>query len=385
MIGRSLRAAIDMRALGPRQITVDCDVIQADGGTRTAAITGGGRAGAGARRLGKPARSGRSAAPVGGRHLDRDRRRRGARRPAYTEDSQAEVDCFVMTGDGRFVEFRRRRRRAPFGRPVRGAGGAGGPGDEDAVRPPARGAGPRPPLKLVLASRNRGKLREIVPLLAGLGFDLVTVDEVAPDCELREDGATFEDNALAKARQAAAATGLAAIADDSGLEVGRPGGSGDLFGALRRVTVRRSSATTPSYWRRCATVPAPRRGARFRCVAAFVDPGAGVELARSGDAGGSRSSSRGDLGFGYDPLFLVPALGRATAEPPFDEEDRLSHRAARSGRGRRALSGQRRTNRRISAGRNNLRVSAGPYRPASSRRRAAPIDRWRTLRHRRAA
>ena len=57
-------------------------------------------------------------------------------------------------------------------------------------------------MKVVLASRNRGKLREIVPLLAGLGFDLVTVDEVAPDCELREDGATFEDNALAKARQA---------------------------------------------------------------------------------------------------------------------------------------------------------------------------------------
>ena len=72
-------------------------------------------------------------------------------------------------------------------------------------------------MKVVLASRNRGKLREIIPLLDGLGFELYTVDEIAPACELREDGDTFEANALAKARQAAAATGLPAVADDSGL------------------------------------------------------------------------------------------------------------------------------------------------------------------------
>jgi len=211
-------------------------------------------------------------------------------------------------------------------------------------------------LKVVLASRNRGKLREIVPLLAGLGFDLVTVDEVAPDCELREDGATFEDNALAKARQAAAATGLAAIADDSGLEVDALGGAPGVYSARYAGLPTISSGTLGGSPVPPATgvgkqsspdshaidtrnnakllealrdVPASRRGARFRCVAAFVDPGAGVELARSGDCAGEiLVQPRGDLGFGYDPLFLVPALGRTMAELPLDEKNRLSHRAA---------------------------------------------------------
>ena len=184
-------------------------------------------------------------------------------------------------------------------------------------------------MKLVLASRNRGKLREIVPLLAGLGFDLVTVDEVAPDCELREDGATFEDNALAKARQAAAATGLAAIADDSGLEVDALGGAPGVYSARYAGLPSDDTRNNAKLLEALRDVPAPRRGARFRCVAAFVDPGAGVELARSGDCAGEiLAQPRGDLGFGYDPLFLVPALGRTMAELPLDEKNRLSHRAA---------------------------------------------------------
>jgi len=184
-------------------------------------------------------------------------------------------------------------------------------------------------LKLVLASRNRGKLREIVPLLAGLGFDLVTVDEVAPDCELREDGATFEDNALAKARQAAAATGLAAIADDSGLEVDALEGAPGVYSARYAGVPSDDARNNAKLLEALRAVPAAGRGARFRCVAAFVDPGAGVELARSGDCAGEiLAQPRGDLGFGYDPLFLVPALGRTMAELPLDEKNRLSHRAA---------------------------------------------------------
>jgi XTP/dITP diphosphohydrolase len=91
----------------------------------------------------------------------------------------------------------------------------------------ATAAGPASATRVVVATRNKGKLREIVPLLEGLGLELVTIDALAPEAELREDGVTFEENALAKARQAAAATGLPAIADDSGLEVdaldGAPG------------------------------------------------------------------------------------------------------------------------------------------------------------------
>jgi len=184
-------------------------------------------------------------------------------------------------------------------------------------------------LKVVLASRNRGKLREIVPLLAGLDFELATVDELAPTCELREDGATFEENAFAKARQAAQATGLAAIADDSGLEVdaldGAPGVYSARYAGLPSDDARNNAKLLDAL----RDVPPERRQARFRCVAAFVDPAAGVELARSGACVGQiLEQPRGDLGFGYDPLFLVPGLGRTMAELPLDEKNRLSHRAA---------------------------------------------------------
>jgi XTP/dITP diphosphohydrolase len=183
-------------------------------------------------------------------------------------------------------------------------------------------------LRVVLASRNRGKLKEIVPLLADLGFDLCTIDDVAPDCELREDGNTFEDNALAKGRQAAQATGLAAVADDSGLEVdalaGAPGVHSARYAGLPSDDARNNAKLLAAL----RAVPAPRR-ARFRCVAAFVDPAGGLELTRSGACEGEiLDQPRGELGFGYDSLFLIPARGRTMAELPLDEKNRLSHRAA---------------------------------------------------------
>jgi XTP/dITP diphosphohydrolase len=183
-------------------------------------------------------------------------------------------------------------------------------------------------LRVVLASRNRGKLREIVPLLDGLDFDLCTIDEAAPACELREDGVTFEDNALAKARQAAQATGLAAIADDSGLEVDALAGAPGVYSARYAGLPSDDARNNAKLLEALREVRAPRR-ARFRCVAAFVDPAGGVELARSGVCEGEiLDQPRGDLGFGYDPLFLVPAHGLTMAELPLDEKNRLSHRAA---------------------------------------------------------
>lgn len=183
-------------------------------------------------------------------------------------------------------------------------------------------------MRVVLASRNRGKLREIVPLLDGLGFDLCTIDEVAPGCELREDAATFEDNAIAKARQAARATGLAAIADDSGLEVDALAGAPGVYSARYAGSPSDDARNNAKLLEALRDVPAPRR-ARFRCVAAFIDPAAGIELSRSGACEGEvLDRPRGDMGFGYDPLFLVPARGLTMAELPLDEKNRLSHRAA---------------------------------------------------------
>jgi XTP/dITP diphosphohydrolase len=185
-------------------------------------------------------------------------------------------------------------------------------------------------VKLVVATRNRGKLREIVALLRPVdGIELATIDELAPDAELREDGVTFEENALAKARQAAAATGLAAIADDSGLEVDVLGGAPGVYSARYAGLPSDDARNNAKLLEALGDVPAGERDARYRCVAAFVDPARGVEIVRDGSCVGEiLQSPRGTGGFGYDPLFLVPRLGRTMAEVPLDEKNGLSHRAA---------------------------------------------------------
>jgi XTP/dITP diphosphohydrolase len=183
--------------------------------------------------------------------------------------------------------------------------------------------------RLVVATRNRGKLREIVPLLAGLDIELRTIDELAPDAELREDGATFEENALAKARQAAQATGLPAIADDSGLEVDALGGAPGVYSARYAGLPSDDARNNAQLIAALAALPAGPHAGRFRCVAAFVDPLRGFELVRSGSCEGQiLPVPRGEGGFGYDPLFLLPGLGRTMAELSVEEKNRLSHRAA---------------------------------------------------------
>jgi XTP/dITP diphosphohydrolase len=183
--------------------------------------------------------------------------------------------------------------------------------------------------KVVVATRNKGKLREIVPLLEGLGLDLFTIDALAPEAELREDGVTFEENALAKARQAAAATGLPAIADDSGLEVDALDGAPGVWSARYAGPGADDDQNNAKLLAALQGVPAARRGARFRCVAVFVDPARGLALVRDGSCAGEiLERPRGTDGFGYDPLFLVPAVGRTMAELALEEKNRLSHRAA---------------------------------------------------------
>ena len=184
-------------------------------------------------------------------------------------------------------------------------------------------------MKIVVATRNRGKLREIVPLLAELGLELHTIDELAPGVELREDGLTFEENALAKARQAAGATGLPAIADDSGLEVDALGGAPGVHSARYAGSPTNDAQNNAKLIAALGAISGAARTGRFRCVAAFVDPVRGIEIVRSGSCAGEiLGAPRGAGGFGYDPLFLVPALGRTMAELSLEEKNRLSHRAA---------------------------------------------------------
>ncbi len=180
--------------------------------------------------------------------------------------------------------------------------------------------------KLVLATRNAGKMRELRGILAPSGIEVVGLDAFDGVREVAEDGDTFEANALLKARAAAEDTGLPALADDSGLEVaaldGRPGllsarfgGPGlsdadrclELLGALRESRVERSPA-------------------RFVCVAALIDAAGGEHLRRAEWAGEVHGPPTGALGFGYDPIFWLPDRPVTAAMLPPDEKNRLSHR-----------------------------------------------------------
>jgi XTP/dITP diphosphohydrolase len=187
------------------------------------------------------------------------------------------------------------------------------------------------PQRVVVATRNRGKLREILRLLAdaGVRFELVTIDELAPDAELPEEEVTFEGNALSKARAAATVTGLPAIADDSGLEVDALDGAPGVWSARYAGLPSDDERNNAKLLEALAGVPEERRRARFRCVAAFVDRDRGMEITRAGAVEGEiLPAPRGDKGFGYDPLFLLPAKDRTMAELDLAEKNEVSHRAA---------------------------------------------------------
>jgi XTP/dITP diphosphohydrolase len=186
-------------------------------------------------------------------------------------------------------------------------------------------------MKVVLASRNRHKLIEIAALCAeaDLGFELIGMDDIAKDVPLHEDEDTFEGNALAKARQAAEATGLPALGDDSGLEVDALGGAPGVFSARYAGEPSDDARNNAKLLSALTGVADSARTARYRCVAAYVDMKHGISLTTSGTCEGViLRAPRGHMGFGYDPLFFLPPLNRAMAEIELSEKNRLSHRAA---------------------------------------------------------
>jgi XTP/dITP diphosphohydrolase len=181
--------------------------------------------------------------------------------------------------------------------------------------------------RVVLASLNRGKAREVGQLLAGSGLEVVsqaTFD--MPEAE--ETAPTFVENALLKARNAARHTGLPALADDSGLAVDALDGAPGIRSARFAGEQGDDAANNALLLERLAGVPAERRGASFICIMVYLrhadDP---VPLVCEGRWHGRvLETPRGDNGFGYDPLFLVPELGLTSAELPPEQKNRLSHR-----------------------------------------------------------
>ena len=180
------------------------------------------------------------------------------------------------------------------------------------------------PEKIVMATGNPGKIREIAVLLAPLGTEIVA-QSAFNVVEADETGDTFEANALIKANNAAAATGLPAIADDSGLSVDALGGSPGVYSARYAGPNADDEQNIDKLLD--ALKAETNRAAAFHCVACYVDPARGIEvMARGSWRGEILDERRGGGGFGYDPVFLDPDSGRASAELSPDEKNARSHR-----------------------------------------------------------
>jgi len=183
-----------------------------------------------------------------------------------------------------------------------------------------------------MASRNPGKIRELQEILREAGVDLLSLADFPHLPEIPEKGATFAENAAAKARAVARLTGRAALADDSGLAVDALGGAPGVFSA--RYALDRTAPRPPTdadNWGKLLEelkdVPWEARGARFICEIALALPDGRLFRARGECAGVIARKPRGDQGFGYDPVFWVPEYQATMAQLGPEVKNRISHRA----------------------------------------------------------
>ncbi len=336
LIGRSLRQAIDLTKLGERTITLDCDVLEADGGTRTASITGAMVALTLA--VDKLIREGKliesplihqvAAISVG---VVNDV-------PCcdlcYVEDSSAQVDMnLVMNEKGEFIELQGTGEgRAFTAEELSSLLAIGKAGIEnlmaaqrEAMGDASRHIAPKP--TLVVASGNLHKIRELQHIF-GAYYTVIPMTAAGFNAPIDETATTFAGNAAIKAETVCKATGRPTLADDSGLTVDalddEPGvysaryaemngeGSGDKDN--NALLLRRMKGKT-------------RRGCAFQCAIALAIPGEETRIAEGSCPGVLLEEERGDGGFGYDPLFLYEPLDKTFAEVNEEEKNAVSHRA----------------------------------------------------------
>ena len=183
-------------------------------------------------------------------------------------------------------------------------------------------------MKVVLASKNKHKLVEISKITEKFGFELVLQSEIGVDIDVEETGTTFEENSFMKAEAVMKATGLPALADDSGIAVDALNGEPGIYSA------RYGFDESLDDWGRLLLllkntehVPDGQRQAQFVCVISFVTPEGEVIQARGEIHGELTRIPVGENGFGYDPIFFYPPLGRTTAELSPEEKNKVSHRA----------------------------------------------------------
>jgi len=338
LIGRSLRAACDLTRLGERTVYIDCDVIQADGGTRTAAITGAFAALCIAvdrlieqgTLVDSPIIRQVAAVSVGVIDdvctLDLE----------YAQDSRAQVDMnIVMTRDGRgnlgFVEVQgtgegRSYTRAELDRLL----ALGEKGCLELMDAQREALGDRAGVickkpRLVLASNNFGKLKELRQLL-GDRFEVRSMRELGVETDVEETGQTFEENALIKAKALMDICHCATLADDSGLCVDQLGGRPGVHSARYCGVHGDDEANNQLLLKELADKPKPHK-AHYGAAVALCRPGREPVIAYGRCEGEIIGEYRGEGGFGYDPLFLSDDLGVTFAEADPEAKNGVSHRA----------------------------------------------------------
>ena len=180
--------------------------------------------------------------------------------------------------------------------------------------------------KLILATRNKDKLKEIQALLSDLDIDIVSLDEAENAPHVVEDGKTFMENAFKKAKVIAEATGIMALADDSGLEVDALDGAPGVYSARYSGENASDASNNEKLLADLEGVPAGKRSARFSCVIVVYHPSGRWISTEDKCEGEITEKSIGDRGFGYDPVFYLPSLNCTMAQLSAEEKNRLSHR-----------------------------------------------------------
>ncbi|MGO3732772.1 MAG: ribonuclease PH [Vagococcus sp.] len=344
LIGRSLRAIIDLNKLGERSIVIDCDVIQADGGTRTASITGAYVA----LKLAidkllldgiiaeNPIIEGLAAVsvgilPTGDCVLDLD----------YVEDSSALVDMnVVMTETGQLVEVQGTGEESTFSRTeLNQLLDLGEAGIQELINYQSEvftksrstkqfeSTSVEQGKEILIATKNKGKAKEFEEMFGAKGFVVKTLLDFPDIPDVEETGSTFEENARLKAETISKQLNRLVLADDSGLKVDALNGRPGIYSARYAGEAKSDAANNAKLLHELTGVEKENRTAQFNCTLVLAAPNK-ESLVVTGELSGSIATiPRGDNGFGYDPLFYVPSEDKSVAELDSEQKNKISHRA----------------------------------------------------------
>ena len=340
LIGRAIRSVVDLNKLGERTIWVDCDVIQADGGTRTASITGAFVAVAEAiyklysegliKKM--PIQNFVSAISVG---IVNDECLLDI---CYEEDSNAQVDMnIIMTDRCEFVEVQGTGEERPFSRKdLNKLLELGEKGNKELIRIQRAALGEIADEilgmdyrnEIVISTGNAHKLEEIGAILKDLEYNIHSLKDVnLADLEIEENGKTFEHNALIKARTVAKLTNMITIADDSGLEVDAIGKKPGIYSSRYAGENATDEENREKLLKALKNTAASHRTGRFVCCIAVVFPDGKEFVIRGSCEGTIAFEEKGKNGFGYDSLFIVDGYNKTFAELPATVKNAISHRA----------------------------------------------------------